>query len=113
MPFQKCFESDIQEYKFFKYIFPVGKHVPTIKELTQYVTVAAHWNRFAIFLVNNKNMQRVYAIQHDPAYPRSEEKLDQVFQIFLSDDPTWEAVVEALEGINQNYLARVIRERFC
>ena len=92
---------------------PLGKRPPIMKELIEHVTVAAHWHDFGIFLIDNKKVHKVHDIQNDPAFPTAQDKLKRVFQIFLADNPTWEAVVTALEGIVQNRLAKGIRKRFC
>ena len=76
------------------------------------VTVAK-WNNFALRLL--KDDRRVDTIEEDPALRRIEDKLREVFRIWLeeSDNPTWLEVVVALRAVKNNRLAREIEEKFC
>ena len=71
------------------------------------------WNNFALRLL--KDDRRVDTIEEDPALRRIEDKLREVFRIWLeeSDNPTWLEVVVALRAVKNNRLAREIEERFC
>ena len=76
------------------------------------VTVAK-WNNFALRLL--KDDRKVDTIEEDSALRRTEDKLREVFRIWLeeSDNPTWLEVVAALRAVKNNRLAREIEERFC
>ena len=72
----------------------------------------AHWHTFAIQLIDEL---KVNIIQRDAALPRTDDKLMEVFRVFVeeNEDPTWEQVVEALKSIDNNRLAKKIRGKFC
>ena len=83
-----------------------------MRELLQHVTVP-EWSRFAYFLIDE---EKVPIIEQDPAIQHINDKLKAVFRIFLEEndkDPTWEAVVDALEAIEKKRVADKIRKKFC
>lgn len=91
----------------------VETKTPTMRELDTHVKISHEWSRFATFLIDEG---RIPAISRDTALPRVSDKLNQVFHIFLYEskkEPTWKAVVEALEAIDQYRLAGKIQKEFC
>ena len=90
----------------------IGTRKPTKEELIDNVTVAK-WNNFALRLL--KDDRRVDTIEEDSALRRTEDKLREVFRIWLeeSDNPTWLEVVVALRAVKNNRLAKEIEEKFC
>ena len=90
----------------------IGTRKSTKEELIDNVTVAK-WNNFALRLL--KDDRRVDTIEEDSALRKTEDRLREVFRIWLeeSDNPTWLEVVVALRAVKNNRLAREIEEKFC
>ena len=75
---------------------------------------AADWYPFALNLLDSDD-QTVNMIENDSALKRIQDKLREVFRIWLetSERPTWNAVVVALRNVKNIRLARDIENKFC
>ena len=75
----------------------------------------ADWYPFALSLLNGDD-QTVNTIDNDPSLRRIQDKLREVFKVWLkeeSKEPTWNDVVAALKDVKNNRLARDIKTKYC
>lgn len=98
------------------YVFPPpapGMQTPQKQELIDHVKIT-DWQRFGLELkIDDRTLN---LIDRDPALPRIQDKLREVFRILLDEmdkDLTWVDVVEALKVIKEKRLARDIEKDFC
>lgn len=92
----------------------VTSKVPELRDLMKELKViASNWHNFGVMLeVNSRQLASVAA-----DYPRScEDCLREMLKIWLKNvdpPPSWSAVVDALENIDERRLAKEIRDRWC
>lgn len=92
----------------------VTSKTPKIKDLMKELNaIASNWQNFGVMLeVDSRKMNSVAA-----DYPWScEDCLREMLRIWLKNvdpPPSWSAVVDALENIDERRLAKEIRDRWC
>ena len=86
-----------------------GQRTPLQQELMDNVK-ETDWYRLGLELIDEDT---VNVINRDTALPRIQDKLRELFRVWLESDPTWRDIVEAERKIGNRRLARKLEEKFC
>ena len=87
--------------------------LPKLYDLEVIDTIGAEYERFGIFLLNDKTGSRVEAIEHDCLKAhRITKKILQEWLQGKGEPPTWEVLVKTLRRCKFNVLAHTIQQQY-
>ena len=90
----------------------IGANKPTLKLLTKYRdSIAPYWRNLGLELLQEEYTNKLKVIEEN--HPtKVQDCCDKMFQCWLEVDTeaSWNKLIDALEHIHQNALAKEIRE---